>query len=171
MWLWQPIIRKKIYQEVKNHFGSSLASISSGVKVSVTTRVEKIPKILGKQLALTSKVPFTSHQCAFCIPQFPFAFEIECEWLNVLCVAKLPFSCSEIFMPFYWKWLNGNLARHFKIKNIYIFECEWPNGNSNDLCTAKLPFGRSHWNSNTNGIWGIQNTPTNKLSLQATNKW
>ena len=38
------------------------------------------------------------------------------------------FSCL-----FYWKWLNGNFARHFKIKNIYIFECEWPNGNSNDL--------------------------------------
>ena len=46
---------------------------------------------------------------------------------------------------------NGNLARHFKIKNIYIFECEWPNGNSNNLCMAYLPFVHSHSNSNTNG--------------------
>ena len=29
---------------------------------------------------------------------------------------------------FYLKQPNGNLARHFKIKNIYIFECEGPNG-------------------------------------------
>ena len=31
------------------------------------------------------------------------------------------------------------------------------NGNSNDLCMAKLPFGHSHSNGNTNK--GIQNTP------------
>ena len=42
---------------------------------------------------------------------------------------------------FYWKWPNGNLAGRFKIKDIYIFECGWSNCNSNDLCTAKLPFG------------------------------
>ena len=43
-----------------------------------------------------------------------------------------------------------NLARHLKIKNIYIFECEWPNVNLNDLCTAELPFSSSHSNSNAN---------------------
>ena len=31
-----------------------------------------------------------------------------------------------------------------KWKNINIFECEWPNGNLNDLCMAELPFGHSH---------------------------
>ena len=52
------------------------------------------------------------------------------------------------------------------IKNIYIFECEWLNGNSNDLCTAKLPFGRSHSNSNAN--WGIRNAhPTSSLHYMA----
>ena len=93
----------------------------------------------------------------FWMPQIPFAFELECEWPNDLYTAELPFLCSEIFMFFYWKQLNGNLARYFKIKSICVFECEWPNGNSNDLCTAKLPFGRSHSNSNANGNWGIQN--------------
>ena len=61
---------------------------------------------------------------------------------------------------FYWKRPNGNLARHFKMKNIYIFECDWLNGNLNDLCIAKLPFSHSHSKSNTNGNWGIQNVPT-----------
>ena len=52
---------------------------------------------------------------------------------------------------FYWKWPNGNLAKHFKIN-----ECKWPNGNSNDLCMAELPLGHSHSNSNANGNWRIQ---------------
>ena len=71
----------------------------------------------------------------FWLLQIPFAFEFECTWLNDLCMAKLSFSCSEISAPFYLKQLNGNLARHFKIKNIYIFECLWLDGNLNDVCT------------------------------------
>ena len=51
-------------------------------------------------------------------------FEFECEWPNDLCMTELPFGCSEIFAPFYRKQPNGNSAGHFKIKNIYIFECE-----------------------------------------------
>ena len=77
--------------------------------------------------------------------------QMTCIQLNCHSSAQ-KFSCF-----FYWKQLNGNLARYFKIKSICVFECEWPNGNSNDLCTAKLPFGRSHSNSNANGNWGIQN--------------
>ena len=70
---------------------------------------------------------------------------MTCVWPNCqLAVQKL-------LTVFYWKWFNGNLARRFKIKTIYIFECEWRNGKSNDLCTAELPFGRSHSN------WGIKN--------------
>ena len=57
----------------------------------------------------------------FRMPQNPFAFEFECEQPNDLCMAELPFGYSEIFTPFL---LNDNLARHFKIKNIYIFDCE-----------------------------------------------
>ena len=59
---------------------------------------------------------------------------------------------------FYWKWLNGNLVRHFKIKTIFIFGCELPNGYSNDLCMDELPFGHSHSNSkaNANANLGIQ---------------
>ena len=111
------------------------------------------------------------------MPQIPFAFEFEREWSNDLCVAKLPFDCSEILHLFCWKLLNGNLVRHFKIKNIYIFECEWLNGNLNDLCTAELPFGHSHWNLNANGNWGIQNaqkclSATDlKSSLSTKQKW
>ena len=58
---------------------------------------------------------------------------------------------------------NANFIRHFKIKIIYIFECEWPNGNLNNLCMAKLPFGHSHSNSNANRNWGIQNAPAYQL--------
>ena len=77
------------------------------------------------------------------MPQIPFAFEFECERPNDLFTAELPFSCSEIFGLIFIE--NGNLAGYFKIKNIiYIFECEWPNGNLNDLCMAELPFGHSH---------------------------
>ena len=65
---------------------------------------------------------------------------------------------------YYWKWPNANLAGHFKIRNIYILECEWLNGNSNDLCTAELPFGSSHSNSNANGNWGIQNAPNDDVT-------
>ena len=42
----------------------------------------------------------------------------------------------------------------FQNKNIYIFECQWANGNSNDLCMAKLPFDHSHSNANRN--WGYR---------------
>ena len=45
---------------------------------------------------------------------FAFAFEFECDRPNDLCMAKLPFGCSEIFIE------NGYLAGYFKIKNIYI---------------------------------------------------
>ena len=68
------------------------------------------------------------------MPQIPFAFEFECEWPNDLCIAKLPFSCSEIFVPFLLRraeWQFGSTSQNKK--NIYIFECEWPNGNLNDL--------------------------------------
>ena len=34
------------------------------------------------------------------MPQLPFAFEFKCEWPNDLCVAELPFSCAEMFVPF-----------------------------------------------------------------------
>ena len=59
---------------------------------------------------------------------------MTCVWLNC------HWAVQKFLWLFYWKWLNGNLARHYKIKNIYIFECEWPNGNLNDLCMAELPF-------------------------------
>ena len=62
----------------------------------------------------------------------------ECEWPNDLYTAELPFSCSEIFMSFLQKMAEWQLSGHFKIENIYVFECDWPNGRStlNDLCTA-----------------------------------
>ena len=73
------------------------------------------------------------------MPQNPFAFEFECEQSNDL-------------WPNYHLAVQKCLARHFKIKkNICIFECEWLNGNSNDLCMAEFPFGRSNSNSNANG--------------------
>ena len=81
------------------------------------------------------------------MPQIPFAF--ECERLNDLCMAELLFGCSEIFVPYFIE--NGQFVLTFQNKNIYIFECEWPNGNSNDLCTAELPFGCLHSNANANG--------------------
>ena len=52
------------------------------------------------------------------------------------------------------KWQFGQT---FQNKKNYIFECGWPNGNSNDLCVADLSFGCSHSNSNANVNWGIQN--------------
>ena len=66
------------------------------------------------------------------MPQIPFAFEFECERLNDLCVAKLPFGNHTFFIE------NGNLAGHFKVINIYIIECEWPNSNLNDLCIDRI---------------------------------
>ena len=88
------------------------------------------------------------HQISCVLPQIPFAF--QCEQLNDLCMAKLPFSCSEIFKPFLLKtaeWQFGQTFQNYFL--FYIFECEWPNGNLNDLCMAKLPFSLSHSNSNT----------------------
>ena len=66
--------------------------------------------------------------------QIPFVF--ECEWPNGLCMAKLPFGCSENFTPFLLKTAELQFDQTFKNKNICIFECEWLNGYSNDLCTA-----------------------------------
>ena len=75
--------------------------------------------------------------------------QMTCVWPNC-------HSAVHKFLPlFYWKWLNGNLARHFKIKNINIFKCEWLNGNLNDLCMAEWQFRHSHSNSNTNGNWEL----------------
>ena len=82
--------------------------------------------------------------------QIPFAFEFECEWPNDLYMAELPFGCSEIFAPFLFKMAKWQLAGHYKILKNHIFECEWPNGNLNDLCTAELLFGFSHSQSNGN---------------------
>ena len=48
--------------------------------------------------------------------------QISCVRLNCHSAVQ-KFSCL-----FYWKWPNGNLARHFKIKNIYIFQCQRLNG-------------------------------------------
>ena len=67
------------------------------------------------------------------MPQILFAFEFECERPNELCMAEFPFRCSEIFMPFIFKTVEWQFGWTFKIKNIYIIECEWPNGNSNDF--------------------------------------
>ena len=61
------------------------------------------------------------------MPQIPFALKFDCEGLNDLFMAELPFSYLEIFAPFLMKMAE----LQFAIKNIYIFECEWPNGNSN----------------------------------------
>ena len=90
---------------------------------------------------------------AFCIPQFPFAFEFECEWLN---------GNSAVHKSF--KLLFGH--SHSKNINIYYFEMSsqiaiWPfavkkgvkiseqlNGN----LAIYISFGRSHSNSNANGI-------------------
>ena len=48
---------------------------------------------------------------------------MTCVWLS--CHSAV----QKCLCLFYLKQPNGNLARHFIIKNIYIFECEWPNGN------------------------------------------
>ena len=37
------------------------------------------------------------------MPQIPFAFEFKCERLNDLCMAELPFGCSENFTLFLLK--------------------------------------------------------------------
>ena len=55
--------------------------------------------------------------------QIPFAFEIECERPNELCMAELSFACSDIFMPFVFKTVEWQFG----------WTNEWPNGNSNDL--------------------------------------
>ena len=39
----------------------------------------------------------------FWLPQIPFAFQFECEQANDLCMAELPFYCSEIMVPFLLK--------------------------------------------------------------------
>ena len=68
---------------------------------------------------------------------------------------------------------NGWMAIWLDIsqkKNIYIFECKWLNGNSNDLCVAELPFDRLHSNSNANGNWGRQNAHVKEL-LGILKKW
>ena len=90
------------------------------------------------------------------MPQIPFAFECESEPPNVQPNCYLAAQTfSHHFRIFYWKWPVGNFVRHFKIENIYFFECEWPNGNSNNLSIDELPFGHSHWNLNANGNWII----------------
>ena len=89
------------------------------------------------------------------------------EWLVHGWIAIWLFST---FAPFYWKWPNGNLAGHSQWKTVYIFECEWLNGNSNDLCMAELPFDLSHSNSNANGNWGIQNSHVKEV-LRILKKW
>ena len=47
------------------------------------------------------------------------------------------------------KWQCARTFQNFK--KIIFFECEWPNGNLNDLCMDELLFGHSLSNSNTNG--------------------
>ena len=67
---------------------------------------------------------------------------------------------GQIFHIFLLKTAKWQFGQTFQNKkNIYIFGCKWPNDNSNDLCMAELPFGRSHSSSNANGNWGIQNAP------------
>ena len=41
---------------------------------------------------------------------------------------------------FLLKMAEWQFGQTFQNKNIYIFECEWRNGNLNDLCMVKLPF-------------------------------
>ena len=49
-------------------------------------------------------------------------------WLNCHSAVQ---KCLRLFIE------NGpwQFGQSFQNKNIFIFECEWPNGNSNDLCT------------------------------------
>ena len=84
------------------------------------------------------------------MPQIPFLFSFECEWPNDLCVAELPFGCSEMFIPYLLKIAKWQFGRTFQNKNYYNFECEWANGNLDDFCMAKLPFSHSHSNANAN---------------------
>ena len=71
------------------------------------------------------------------MPQIPFAFEFECEWPNDLCVAELPFSCSEMFVPFLFKTVKWQFGQTFQNKKKFIFlsvkgrmviqmTCVWP---------------------------------------------
>ena len=61
-----------------------------------------------------------------------YIFEFACEQPNDLCMAELPFDCSDIFVPFFkLKTADWQLGWTFQNKNIYIFECQWLNGNSN----------------------------------------
>ena len=54
-------------------------------------------------------------------------------------------------MPFLLQMAEWQFGQTFQNKNIYICECEWPNGNLNDLCMAELPISRLPSNSNANG--------------------
>ena len=54
------------------------------------------------------------------MPQIPFAFEFECEWLNDLCVAELPFGWSEIFRPFLLKTAKWQFGQTFQNKYLYF---------------------------------------------------
>ena len=63
--------------------------------------------------------------CVFWMPQILFVFEFECEQPNDLYMAELPFGCSEILHLSYWKWLNGNLARHLKKKLTFLSVNGW----------------------------------------------
>ena len=77
------------------------------------------------------------------------------EWLVY---GRISIQLFRSFLPFLLKTAEWQFGKTFQNKKyIYIFECEWPNGNSDDLCIAELPFGHSQSNSNTNGNWGIQN--------------
>ena len=89
----------------------------------------------------------------FWMPQILFAFEFVCERPNDLCQIDI-----RLFRKFHFIFIeNGWIAIWLDILKYKIFECEWMNGNSNDLCMTKWQFGCSHSNSNANGKWGIQN--------------
>ena len=69
----------------------------------------------------------------FWMPQIPFAFEFVCERPNDLCQIDI-----RLFRKFHFIFIeNGWMAIWLDILKYKIFECEWMNGNSNDLCMAK----------------------------------
>ena len=86
--------------------------------------------------------PFQSFLCELCelavfsMPRFCLRLSLSVNsWMT--CVQpNCHLAVHKFSHLFYWKWPSGNLARNSKIKNIYIFRCQWSNGNLNDLCTS-----------------------------------
>ena len=101
-----------------------LCNKSQSIRVVVNLLIKRIKKL----------IPFSDITTGVCFGCLRFLLRLSlsvndrmtCVWPN----------CYSAITPFFIE--NGNLAGHFKVINIYIIECEWPNSNLNDLCIDRI---------------------------------